>query len=185
MTAYENKMLGNPENATPSMMTQVGGKLATRLAGQHSFGGIVGETVGENLTDPDYLQYVRDAGLMARATQLMSSRGGSEAMVSAEQLLNRAVPNAKGLAGSVSAARKSRSAIFGPMGGLMQALTPEQITKVNAGLEALHSGDNSFDYRGVGSVIDAARGQATATPAPSGGKRSIKLANGAIVQIDQ
>lgn len=167
MDAYENKMLANPEKATPGLLTQLGGKMATRQAGQHSLSGIVGETVGEAVTDPEYLQYVRDAGLMARATQMMSSRGGSEAMVSAEQLLNRAVPNAAGLKGSVDAARKSRNAIFGPMGGLMQAMTPEQIAKINAGLDALEKGDGNHPaVREAATIIEGAR---HAPPAPAGG----------------
>lgn len=164
MKAYEDKMLLNPANATPGMLTQFGGKMATRNAGSHAISGMVGETLGENLTEPEYLQYVRDAGLMARATQLMSSRGGSEAMVSAEQLLNRAVPNKNGLRGSVEAARKSRSAIFGPVGGLMQALTPEQIQKVEAGLAALKNSDRNYDYKGVGSILDEARANAPTGP---------------------
>lgn len=167
MRAYEDKMLANPEKATPGFANQVGGKLATRLAGQHSITGILGETVGEQTTDPEYLQYVRDAGLMARATQLMSSRGGSEAMVSAEQLLNRAVPNPAGLKGSVDAARKSRSAIFGKVGGLMQALTPAQIQKVEAGLDALRKGDAGFDYKGVGALLD--------TGTPSSPERTVTV----------
>lgn len=143
MDAYEDKMLANPDKATPGLLTQIGGKMATRHAGAKDNLGIISETVGENATDPDYLQYMRDAGLMARATQLMSSRGGSEAMVSAEQLLNRAVTNKNGLKGSVDAARKSRNAIFGRFGGLMQSLTPEQAEKVEAGLRALEQGENS------------------------------------------
>lgn len=158
MDEYENKMLADPIHATPGMLTQLGGKLGTRLAGQHSLTSIAAETAGEAVTDPNYLQYVRDAGLMARATQMMSSRGGSEAMVSAEQLLNRAVPNANGLKGSVDAARKSRNAIFGPHGGLMQALSPEQIAKVEKGLAALDAGEtNSPAYRDAAAVIESAR----------------------------
>lgn len=168
MDAYENKMLADPVHATPGLLTQLGGKLATRMSGQHSMLGIAGETAGEAMTDPEYLQYVRDAGLMARATQLMSSRGGSEAMVSAEQLLNRAVPNAAGLQGSVAAARKSRNAIFGPVGGLMQALTPEQIAKVNAGLDALEKGDaTSPAIREAGTILDAAKAPGASSGAPS------------------
>jgi hypothetical protein len=114
---------------------------------------------------------------MARATQLMSSRGGSEAMVSAEQLLNRAVPNAAGLAGSVAAARKSRNAIFGATGGLMQALSPEQIAKVEAGLAALEHGEsNSPALIEAGRIIagaSAPRGP-SAQHAPSSGNVDLR-----------
>lgn len=155
MEAMEKKWLDHPETI-PGMAGGALAKMATRFSGEKSIHGIAAETAGEQFGDPEVVQYMRDAALMARATQLMSSRGGSEAMVNSEQLLNRAVPRSEGLRQSVSAAQKSRNAIFGPVGGLMQALTPEQISKVEAGLKALDAGDKNGAMI-VGSVFDEAR----------------------------
>lgn len=167
MTAMEQKWLDDP-STIPNGLGSALAKMGTRFSGAHTASGIAMEGMGESFADPEVLQYMRDAALMARATQLMSSRGGSEAMVNSEQLLNRAVPRSEGLKQSVSAAQKSRNAIFGPMGGLMQALTPEQIAKVEAGLKALDAGDQNGAMI-VGSVFDEAR---AAQPAPGAGGRS-------------
>lgn len=172
MEAMEQKWLDHPETI-PNGLGSALAKMGTRFAGSHSLTGIGAETVGEQFADPEVLQYMRDAALMARATQLMSSRGGSEAMVNSEQLLNRAVPRSEGLRQSVSAAQKSRKAIFGEFGGLMQALTPEQIAKVEKGLQMLEKGDQTGASL-VGSTLDEARAQQAANPsaAPAPQRRS-------------
>lgn len=164
MRAYEDRLLTG--DASTGMLKHVGGNLAMNLIGNHD---PLSQTIqgaaeyGLDASDPDYLQYRRDAALLARAEQLVSSRGGSEASVAANQALARAGGSAR--AASIDAARTSRAALFGKYGGLAQALTPQQITKLEAGLAALNNHDDKFDYGSIGREIEGATAAAVPHPA--------------------
>lgn len=132
----------------------VAGQLATGLVGTHSPLDIALGTAAEgtlNQIDPDYQQYLRDARLIARAEQLMSARGGSESMSNDNAFLARGGANAP--ESTVRAAEKSRKALFGKVGAVMQTLTPEQAAKLEKGLEALQNDDPNFDYAKTGQEI--------------------------------
>jgi hypothetical protein len=112
-------------------------------------------------------QYKRDAALIARAEQLISSRGGSESSVAANTSLASAVPGA-GYEESIKAARASREALFGEFGGIMQALStnPALRDKLIQGLEAAHRNEGNFNYSDIGKEVEkyrqpASTGQAT------------------------
>jgi hypothetical protein len=99
----------------------------------------------------DYMQYLRDAKLMSRAEQLMTARGGSESMANANAFLARGGAHAP--EETVRAAEKSRKALFGELGAVMQVLSPDQAAKLNAGLQALMNDDPKFDYAAVGQEL--------------------------------
>jgi hypothetical protein len=101
----------------------------------------------------DYMQYLRDARLTSRAEQLMSARGGSEAMANANAFLARGGANAP--EATVRAAEKSRKALWGELGAVMQVLSPDQAAKLEKGLEALNNDDANFDYAAIGKDIVA------------------------------
>jgi len=167
MTPFEEKHLkgGKLDIGT---MKQVGGNLATGLAGSHSPVNIAIQGIAEgnmNNADPEYLQYMRDARLIARAEQLMSARGGSEAMASDNAFLARGGANAP--EATVQAARKSRRALFGKLGAVIQTLTPDQLAKLQTGLDALKNDDPNFDYGKLGQEVFGAGGVSVT---PGGGK---------------
>jgi len=152
MFAFEEKWLAG--NRTPGTGNQIATSFAMTDAAKHPITQALGETVAQfgGQANADYLQYRRDAQLIARAEQLMSSRGGSEASVASNSLLARAIPGA-GYKESIRAARQSREALFGKFGGVAQALTPAQLKKLADGLEASKRGDAEFDYASVGKDV--------------------------------
>ena len=117
-----------------------------------------------NDNDPEYMQFMRDARLIARAEQLMAARGGSEAMSQENAFLARGGAHAP--KSTVEAASKTRKALFGKMGAVMQTLSDEQKVKLAAGLEALMKDDPNFDYAGTGAAING--GGPGAAPSASG-----------------
>jgi hypothetical protein len=152
MFAFEQKWLAG--DRTPGTGNQIATSFAMTDAAKHPITQALGETVAQfgGQANADYLQYRRDAQLIARAEQLMSSRGGSEASVASNSLLARAIPGA-GYKESIAAARQSREALFGKFGGVAQALTPAQLKKLADGLEASKRGDAEFDYASVGKDV--------------------------------
>lgn len=166
MTKFEESHLkGGKLNV--SAFDQIGGNLATNLASSHSPTDIAIQGLAEgHMNDggkSDYMQYQRDARLTARAEQLMSARGGSEAMANDNAFLARGGAHAP--EATVRAAQKSRRALFGKLGAVMQTLTPDQAAKLAAGLEALAKDDASFDYAGTGaSLFGGAGAPAIVTP---------------------
>lgn len=163
MTDFETKHLHGGKLDVGTMKA-IGGQLSTGLVGSHNPVSIAIGAGSEglmNAVDPDYQQYLRDARLIARAEQLMAARGGSESMSNDNAFLARGGANAPEL--TVRAAEKSRKALFGKIGAVMQTLTPEQAAKLEKGLDALQSDDPNFDYAKAGQEIfgHAPAGQAT------------------------
>lgn len=154
MFAFEQKWLAG--EVSPGTGNQIATSFAMTDAAKHPITQAFGETVAQfgGKANAEYLQYRRDAQLIARAEQLMSSRGGSEASVASNSLLARAIPGA-GYKESIGAARQSREALFGKFGGVAQALTPAQLKKLAEGLEASKRGDAEFDYASVGKDVGA------------------------------
>lgn len=155
-----------------SSLDQVMGSAATNLAASKSLTDIAAQGFAEghmNAGDKaDYLQYRRDARLISRAEQLMSARGGSEAMASDNAFLARGGANAP--EATVRAAQKSRKALFGQLGAIMQTLTPDQAAKLAIGLDALAKDDGNFDYAGLGKEV-LSSGAPTAPPGATTGAK--------------
>ena len=154
-----------------SSLDQIQANAATNLASSHSLKDIVAQGLAEghmNNTNPEYMQMMRDARLISRAEQLMSARGGSEAMANDNAFLARGGANAP--LATLEAASKTRKAMFGKMGAVAQTLSPDQAAKLQAGLDALMKDDEHFDYAGVGKEIASAAAQhagQSAQPAPA------------------
>lgn len=141
---------------------------AINLAGSKDLTHIGVQALSEstaNENDPEYMQFMRDARLISRAEQLMSARGGSEAMAQDNAFLARGGAHAP--EATVQAASKTRKAMFGKMGAVMQTLSDDQKAKLAAGLDALSRDDPNFDYAGTGAAI---KGEGGAVPV--GGGRS-------------
>lgn len=142
MRKFEDGLLNGSTKIGP--VQQAGGALMTNLAGSHGVMGALtqaGSELGLNVAQPEYAQYLRDATTIGRAEQMISPRGGNETMVRANALLARAGSGAT--KETIDASRMARQALFGAAGGLAQSMTPEQTTKLNAGIESIKAGSGA------------------------------------------
>jgi hypothetical protein len=140
MREFEDRMMAGTEKITP--MQQMGGNLASNLAGSHEVLGAGTQALSEaglNMTHPSYAQYLRDAATIGRAEQMIMPRGGTETMVRANALLARAGTGAN--KATIDAARMARQALFGHAGGLEQSMSGPQTERLNAGIARIKSGD--------------------------------------------
>ncbi len=164
MDAYENDWLAKKVN--PSLFNNLTANYAQLSPKEHPFMSAFGQA-GTQLTQDSarWEQYKRDAALIARAEQLISSRGGSESSVAANTSLASAVPGA-GYEESIKAARASREALFGEFGGIMQALStnPALRDKLIEGLEAAKRNEDNFKYSDIGKEVEKYRQSAPAAP---------------------
>jgi len=164
MDAFEDDWLNKKVN--PSLFNNVTANYAQLSPKDHPFASALGQA-GTQLTKDSarWEQYKRDAALIARAEQLISSRGGSESSVAANTSLASAVPGA-GYEESIKAARASREALFGEYGGIMQALSTNTALrdKLIEGLEAAKRNEDNFKYSDVGKEVEKYRQSAPAAP---------------------
>jgi len=164
MDAFENDWLDKKVN--PGLFNNVTANYAQLSPKDHPFASALGQA-GTQLTKDSarWEQYKRDAALIARAEQLISSRGGSESSVAANTSLASAVPGA-GYEESIKAARTSREALFGEYGGIMQALSTNTALrdKLIEGLEAAKRNESNFNYSDIGKEVEKYRQSAPAAP---------------------
>ncbi len=149
MRAYEDQLLGGKAKIGP--VSQGTGTLMTNLTDSKTPFGAITQAASEyglNEANPDYAQYLRDAATIARAEQMVSPGAKSESMARAAALLSRAGSSAP--KATIDAARMTRQALFGPSGGIAQALDALQKQGLESGVNAIKAGD-----AGAGSV-DAA-----------------------------
>lgn len=142
MRTFEDDLISGKNKI--GMLQQAGGTLMTNLAGSHTVPGALGQAgseLGLNATNPEYVQYLRDAMTIGRAEQMISPRGGNETMVRANSLLARAGTGAS--KATIEASRMARQALFGHAGGLEQSLTRPQSEKINQGIQRIKTGETT------------------------------------------
>jgi hypothetical protein len=164
MDAFEDDWLSKKVN--PGLFNNVTANIAQLSPKEHPVMSAFGQAGTQlSLQGARWEQYKRDAALIARAEQLISSRGGSESSVAANTSLASAVPGA-GYEESIKAARASREALFGEYGGIMQALStnPALRDKLIEGLEAAKRNEDNFKYSDVGKEVEKYRQSAPAAP---------------------
>ena len=164
MDAFEDDWLNKKVN--PGLFNNAMANVAQMSPKDHPFASALGQAGTQlSLQGARWEQYKRDAALIARAEQLISSRGGSESSVAANTSLASAVPGA-GYKESIKAARASREALFGEYGGIMQALStnPALRDKLTEGLEAAKQNKDNFNYSDVGKEVEKYRQSAPAAP---------------------
>ena len=164
MDAFEDDWLSKKVN--PGLFNNAMANVAQMSPKEHPFASALGQAATQLSSEgARWEQYKRDAALIARAEQLISSRGGSESSVAANTSLASAVPGA-GYEESIKAARASREALFGEYGGIMQALStnPALRDKLTEGLEAAKQNKDNFNYSDVGKEVEKYRQSAPAAP---------------------